>query len=635
MHEYLLTNGLGGYSSSSIREGNTRKYHGLLIVSDAALDRFLCVSKMEEKIIVEDEIFELGTNHYLPNSVHPNGSKYLKSFEQDPCPTWHFELPNGVKISKELIMEDGKNVTRLRYTIDSTQLLSIQWRPLVTYRNIYGMGPQTALSHKKSKNSVVIIPEGGPFKYLIAAEGAKYFEHADWYRNFVYPTDHMQGDFGSEDLFSPGYFEKEMKKGKTVVEFTLSAAKSASACKKLFLGLPAFPKRTKKASNKRSALENLHNTLLEATKDYVIQHDKQTKVLAGYPWFKDWGRDSLISFPGLFLIPKRYAEGKSLLVSFAKKIQHGLLPNRITGLDDYHSIDAPLWFIIACFQYIDASGDKAFAKQIFPSLKKILTSYEKGTDFGIKMDPKDACIAWSDPHENLTWMDAEIDGCPVLDRSGKAVEIQALWYNSLVLVSEIALSLKSSSVAAHWETIALQLKSSFLKTFWNAKEKCLYDSVKRDGHDSSIRPNQLYCVGLPRPLVEGKEAKAIVEICKKELLTPVGLRTLDSKDPLFQNTYRGHVVARDYAYHNGTIWPFLNAVYFHSLLRVEKHSKTTLSAVLKYYDGFKKTLESQCAGHISEIYEEHTLEPRGCFAQAWSVACNLEVVDVLLKNIAK
>lgn len=602
-------------------------------MADKELERWLLVSKIDEVVKLEDRSWELGVNQYAPDVAYPQGSKYLKAFTQDPFPTWQFELNKDIKIEKRINMLKGRNLVAIEYTISSPEALSLEFRPLVTCRKNCNLGAISELEQHSNEKYTVI--RSNEFAFGIGSDKAEYREDADWFRNFHYPTDHIHnGDFGTEDLWNPGVFSWAVKKGKSKLTMILKAeAKSKHSHKSLQedLKLDLFlKKRTSKLAP--HPLASLRQKLLRASVDYIITHQKQTKVLAGYPWFKDWGRDSLISFKGLFLIPKRYDEAKDLLLAFAKKIKNGLLPNRITGIEDYHTIDAPLWFVVACHQYLEVKKDPEFAKKIFPSIQKILKGYEKGTLYGIHMDQEDGCIAWTDPHENLTWMDGQVNNIPVLDRSGKAVEIQALWFNTLKIASELAKIMKKDKEAERLEILASKLKSNFVSVFWNEDKQCLYDSVKLHYKDDSVRPNQLYCLSLPHPLLSGDKAKKVVEICKKRLLTPVGLKTLSMKDPDYKAEYRGSQPDRDRAYHNGTVWPFLNGSFFMAMLQTENFSKSAIKECVTYYQIFEQTLDHMCTGQVAEIYEAGTLEPRGCMAQAWSIASNLEVVDEIINH---
>lgn len=631
--EFLLTNGLGSYCSSSIRDGNTRRYHGLLVVADRELDRWLLLAKMDEIVRISGHNWELGVNQYAPDITHPNGSEYLKAFSIDPFPTWDYELPKNIQIQKRIQLLAGENTLAIEYTVSTDKDLVLELYPLVSCRKNCELGTLNPPAQKKRLTSVLV--SSREFRLGIVSDQGEYLEKSEWYRNFYYPTDHtMNGDFGNEDLWNPGLFKVDVKQGTSTIIILASTdiqdeLEFQSLIKRKKRAL--FRVKTKEKLNKHP-LAQLHQKLLAATEAFVIHHQNETKVLAGYPWFKDWGRDSLISFKGLFLIPKRSAEGKELLLQLSTKIKDGLLPNRITGIDDYHSVDAPLWFINACYEYLKVKNDVAFQKQVFPAICGILEAYEKGTSYGIKMDPQDGCIAWSDPNENLSWMDGQVDNIPVIDRSGKAVEIQGLWFNALGIGEYMARELKDQELSRSYGKKSRHLKKHFLPHFWNSETDCLNDVVKPTTQDDSVRPNQLYCLSLPFPLLSGDKANKVIQTCTKKLLTAVGLKTLAQDSPIYQAHYRGSQPDRDRAYHNGTIWPFLNGTYFSALLQNQKYSKKAILSATKYYLEFEEVLDHMCAGQIAEIYEADTLEARGCMAQAWSVACNLEIVDALLQH---
>lgn len=638
-HEFLITNGLGGYCSSSIYDGNTRKYHGLLVVADAELNRFVTLNRLEERVNIEDEIYELSQNQYAPDVVHPKGSKWCEAFECESFACWRYTLPRNIQIEKKLNILEGSNTVVIEYLIQTTAPIQLTLQPLITYRDIYDLGNTSVWKEqviRKQKTTVQYRNEAITLSCRVdCSEIVGYQSKPDTFHNFHYPIDHINGDFGTESLYAPGYFEIQIPAGKQQLRFICNADKddvnSLQEISQGELSQKIFEIATNKKYTSPHPLKKFHKKLIQASKDFVIYHENQYKVIAGYHFFKDWGRDTMISFKGLFLIPEKYQEGKMLLLAFAQKIKNGLIPNRVTGIEDYHTIDASLWFVVACYQYFDATKDTAFLQKIFPSIQSIIEHYKNGSLYGIHMDT-DGCICWTQPEENLTWMDGQVNGVPVLDRSGKAVEIQALWYNALKITADFSLIQNNLEQAEKYTQLSDLFIKNFESIFWHEEKQCLYDVVKKDGNDASLRPNQLYCMSLPYPLLSIEKAQKVLDTCTKHLLTPVGLKTLAENEFGYAKKYRGSQPDRDRAYHNGTVWPFLLGAYFLAHIKHHNYSPESIETSIEYYQVFANTLSHQCINQISEIYEADTLEPRGCCAQAWSVACNLEVVDALIKR---
>jgi predicted glycogen debranching enzyme len=366
--------------------------------------------------------------------------------------------------------------------------------------------------------------------------------------------------------------------------------------------------------------------LIRAANDFIVSRKNPdgstgSTVIAGYPWFADWGRDTMISLPGLFLTTGRLKEARDVLTLFGSYVSQGMIPNKFddyTNEPSYNTVDASLWFIHACFEYLKASNDSdTFERNLLPACKAIIEGYSRGTRYGIKMDPADGLITQGDATTQLTWMDAKCNGVAFTPRHGKAVEINALWYNALKLLKD--------------EQLAAKVKQSFGKAFWISPFRGLCDVVNGSQKDQKIRPNQIFAVSLPHSALSDEQQAAVVEVVRRELLTPYGLRTLSASDPLYRQTYTGDQFTRDGAYHNGTIWPWLIGPFLEAYLKVNKHSDAARAQAKAWLGPLIEAMGKHgCIGQISEIYEaQPPHRPVGCCAQAWSVAEALRIARML------
>jgi predicted glycogen debranching enzyme len=447
-----------------------------------------------------------------------------------------------------------------------------------------------------------------------------------WYYNFEYDTEKERGLLFQEDNFNPGYFESKLKMG-TSRFFIAASTEDISS-----LTLEQVDELYTREVYRQNLLafnskltENFALNLLRATDPFIIKNPSSgdTTVIAGYHWFADWGRDTMISLPGLLLIPRRFEEAKSILKNFAKHCRKGLIPNAFLALGGepiYNTVDSSLWFIHAlgrCFAY---TKDLLFLSEVWDTVDSIINNYLTGTDFGIGMD-SDYLITQG---PQLTWMDARIGEWAVTPRAGKACEINALWYNALKTASNLGTILgKDTSL---YETLAAGVASNFENVFWNSEANCLFDLVYQDKagnsiKDPAIRPNQIFAVALPYTMLSPEKEKAIVDRVEKDLLTPFGLRTLSREHPSYAGHYQGDPKARDLAYHNGTVWPWLLGAYVKAYRKVNNYSKSSLEDMRALLQGFDMHLKTAGIGTISEVFDgDYPYSPGGCIAQAWSVA---------------
>lgn len=634
--EWIIGNGLGGYASSTIIGAATRTYHGLLVAApETSSGRFLLLSSLDEEISINKEIYKLATHKY-PGTIYPTGYSYLSKFMLAPIPFWVYQT-DFFTVKKRIFMIHNSNTTCILYDIKSREEdASLKIFPLVNSRNFhYTTRSKDIRFSQKTDPMGVQLESSNGFTFSLSSN-LKYQSDSKWYFNFEYDAEKKRGLAFQEDNFNPGYFESKLQMGTSrffivastedVSSFTLEQIDELYTREVYRQNLLAFNSRL---------TESFALKLLQATDSFIIKNpfSGDTTVLAGYHWFSDWGRDTMISLPGLLLIPHRFEEAKHILNNFAKYCRKGLIPNvflTLGGEPIYNTVDAPLWFIHAISRYFAYTKDFMFLSEIWDTIDGIIDNYSKGTDFGIGMDP-DYLIRQG---PQLTWMDAKIGEWAVTPRAGKACEINALWYNALKIASNLG-TLLGKDVSLY-ETLAAGVASNFENVFWNTETNCLFDVVYTDEtgnqiKDPAIRPNQIFAAGLPYTMLSPMKEKAIVERVENDLLAPFGLRTLSPENPFYKGQYTGDVITRDTAYHNGTVWPWLLGAYVTAYRKVHNYSKESLVDMRALLQGFEMHLETAGIGTISEIFDgNYPYSPGGCISQAWSVA---EVLRAYVEEI--
>lgn len=631
--EWLLTNGMGGYSSSTVVGCNTRRYHGLLVGATVPpVGRLLALHRVAEVIELasagQKTTHELSVNQF-PRSFHPHGEQYLRRFELGHAARWEYVI-DGMPLVKELILGVRRNAIAIRYTItpEPGQKVTLKLLPFISLRDFHGIQRRhDGLLEVKESVSGVVVNRQDQSLWMHLDQGA-FTQGADWWYDHFYAVDAERGQEAVEDQFCPGHwiFETDqpcaltfwagMGKPETFDFDTEHAARVSAETQGMAAGGPDFIAHPSPTMQK----------LIRAANDFVVDRklpDGTTgsTVLAGYPWFADWGRDTMISLPGLLLTTRRFAQAKQVLSVFAHYVSEGMIPNRFDDYSNepsYNTVDASLWFVHACFEYLKASGDReTFDRDLRPACQAVIEGYEHGTRFHIAMDPADGLITQGDSNTQLTWMDAKCEGIAFTPRQGKAVEINALWYHALVLMGRTEL--------------AERVKQSFHLSFWISPFRGLADVVEGSRKDQSIRPNQIFAVSLPNSPLTSEQQQAVVEVVRRELLTPVGLRSLSPTDGRYHRFYTGGQRHRDEAYHNGTIWGWLIGPYLSAYLRVNGGSDLSKAQVRRWLEPLVARMdENGCIGQIAEIFEaEPPHRPVGCFAQAWSVAEVLRVAAEL------
>ncbi len=635
--EWITGNGLGGYASSTVIGTGTRTYHGLLVAApENTPGRFLLLSSLDEEISIDEELYQLAAHKYS-DTVCPEGFKHLIEFIHTSFPVWVYQA-GDFTIKKKVFMVHNSNTTCVLYDIESRRegaLLRIY--PLVNARDFHYTTRSGYLSFfQKAEPEGVKLESSSGFTFSLSSN-LEYHSDSKWYYNIEYDVEKCRGLNSQEDNFNPGYFESKLKMGTSRFFIAASTTDISS------FTLEQVDELYTKEINRQNLLAlNSRLTdpfalkLLKGTDSFVVKNpfSGENTVIAGYHWYSDWGRDTMISLPGLLLISYRFEEARSVLKYFSKYCRRGLIPNTFPafgGEPVYNTVDASLWFIHSLSRYLEYTKDLLIVADVWDTVDNIIDNYGKGTDFGIGLDSDN--LIQQGPQ--LTWMDAKVGEWAVTPRAGKACEVNALWYSALKIACDLGTFLGKD--VSSYETLAAGVALNFENAFWNPETNCLFDLISQDEtgnqvKDPAIRPNQIFAVSLPYTMLSPEKEKAIVDRVEKDLLTPFGLKSLSSDHPLYKGQYRGDAMNRDTAYHNGTVWPWLLGAYVKAYRKVHNYSEESLENMRALLQGFDAHLEIAGIGTISEVFNgDYPHAPGGCIAQAWSVAEILRayVEDVL------
>jgi predicted glycogen debranching enzyme len=626
--EWLETNGIGGFASSTIVGLNTRRYHGLLVAATKPpVGRMVLLSKVEETLVVGGRRFDLSCNRY-PGVVHPQGHAFLKQFRRDPFPVFVYEV-EGLELEKAVFMVHGENTTVIQYTVLRAPELpcTLELRPLIAFRDYHSTTQENGALNPALQiepGRVTISPYEGCPNLCLAHTAAEIRQDAAWYRNFEYTIEQERGLDFREDLFHP-----------MTVVFDLNACPRPAVIASTDVGTAGEADRYRQAEiARRSAVnatfeEPFAQMLAQAADQFVVRRGTGTTVIAGYHWFSDWGRDTMIALPGLTLATGRYDDARGMLLAFAGSVDRGMLPNRFADAGDtpeYNTVDATLWFFEAVRAFGAHTEDYAFIRtRLYPVLADIIAWHERGTRYGIRLDG-DGLLLAGEPGVQLTWMDAKVGDWVVTPRNGKPVEIQALWYNALRTMEDLGQRFGDEAKAAHWKELADAARSRFSELFWCESAGCLYDVVSGDGRDASIRPNQVLAVSLFHSMLSSEHAKRVVAAVEKNLLTPYGLRSLAPSDGQYRGRYEGDPHMRDSAYHQGTVWPWLMGPFVTAYLKVNRRSAKARRQGGQWLSQLRRLMLDEGVGQIPEVFDgDAPHRAGGCLAQAWSVAELLRV----------
>lgn len=702
--EWLVTNGRGGYAMGTPAGRNDRRYHGLLVAATSPpVGRIVALNQVLDELHVEPPTDASINPAYAQTQVHematcgfadrgdpgrtvfaPEGHRKLERFERGLTVTWTYRF-GGVRVRKELILHWQRPAATLRYDVaglDDGRAATLRLRPLLTLRDFH------AVSHAHDQLQVQPLDSGDAITarlhgvaVTLACPGAVWRDEPNWWYGLLYELDRERGQEYEEDAFAPGFFDVDLATvpstaGGRTITLTVGLGEDPVLAKldasdrmahlvpildhitggwtpaKQTPGPPDVDERTgEQRAEQRS--NPIHRSLALAGDDFVVRRSVAGRelwtILAGYPWFADWGRDTFIALPGLMLCTGRFEQARDVLAAFASSIRNGLVPNRFDDYQaegdaaaHYNTVDASLWFVHAAMQYRHAADDdQAWRDWLAEACIAVVDAYIAGTDNDIAMT-SDGLITAGGPETQLTWMDAACGGVVFTPRHGKAVEINALWHNALAGLAEV-LPASFADKAGHYGKIATRTRRSFAKTFWNDVDECLFDHVPPPPDsenwadatpDRTVRPNQVFACSLPWSPLPATKQRCVLEVVRKQLLTPVGLRTLPTKDPNFHPRYTGSQQQRDEAYHQGTIWGWLIGPYAEGLLRTERFTGNARARARGAITPLLDRLTGEGLGQLAEVFEAQPDDHGhhravGCMAQAWSVAEVLRVLTLI------
>jgi predicted glycogen debranching enzyme len=637
--EWLETNGLGGFASSTIVGLNTRRYHGLLVAATKPpVGRVVMLSKLEETLFIEGQPFDLSANRY-PGVVHPQGFRYLKQFRLDPFPIFTYEV-EGIEIEKTVFMIYGENSTVVQYELkknnhsERPKNLWLEIRPLIAFRDYHSTTHENGainLTVEERSGLATVAPYQGLPSLHLAHSAVDLRKAGEWYLNFEFDAERERGLDFSEDLFNPFILRFDLRLHR---QASMIASTEQRDVAKVVEYRQAEITRRRKARVSCISEDDFAQTLAAAADQYIVSRGDQKTVIAGYHWFSDWGRDTMIALPGLTLPTGRHDVARSILRTFAKHVDQGMLPNRFPDAGEtpeYNTVDATLWFFEAARSYLAYTNDLEFVRnELYPVFADIISWHVRGTRYGIKVDPS-GLLASGEQGVQLTWMDAKVGDWVVTPRRGKPVEIQALWYNAVCIMEELARKFGDEVSQKRYRNMATVASWSFNRLFWNEKAGCLFDVTNGAPPDPSIRPNQILAVSLPHSMLSTERAKSVVEKVQEHLLTPYGLRSLAPSDPQYRGRYTGGPAERDGAYHQGTVWPWLMGPFVTAYVKVNGGSEAARRQADDWLAPLKDHLADGGLGHMSEILDgDAPQRPCGCIAQAWSVA---EVLRAYIEDV--
>jgi predicted glycogen debranching enzyme len=643
--EWVVTNGIGGFACGTVAGTLTRRYHGLLVAAlRSPQERTLLVSKIDEVVEYDGATYALGANRWAGGAIDPRGYLYLERFRlEGTMPVWTYAVADAL-LEKRVWMAHGANTTYVEYRVVRARApLRLAAKVLVNYRGYHRLTRaeewRMAMQPAHGGLRIQAFPEAAPF-YLLSAETNIQPVNV-WYRDFELTAERSRGLDHQEDHLYAGNFQAQLAAGHSVT-IVASTEPDASADGQLALLQHgawelALERACARAHSDWLEWPRWIKQLVLAADQFVVTRTaaepvtaappsaaptpgppEGVSIIAGYPWFSDWGRDTMIALPGLLLATGRAEVAAGVLRIYAHYVDRGMIPNRFPDVGmtpEYNSVDAALWFFAAVRRYYAATHDLSFVREIFPALAQIIDAYTRGTRYNIHMDSTDGLLYAGEPGVQLTWMDAQVGEWVVTGRVGKAVEVNALWLNALATQARFAEEL--GSPAATYHNFAAQARQGFQR-FWNAAANRCFDVIDGpQGNDGSLRPNQILAVALGDSPLTAEQQRAVVEVCARELLTSFGLRSLAPGDPQYCGHYGGDQRQRDGAYHQGTVWGWLIGSFIDAFLRVTSDREQALS----FLAPFENHLKIHGLGTASEIFDgDPPFSPNGCFAQAWTVA---------------
>jgi len=627
--EWLEANGFGSFASSSIIGANTRRQHGLLIASlRPPVERHVLLSKFEERVICHGQESHLTTNLY-PGTVYPHGFNIQQQFRLRPWPTFRYASAD-FEIEKGICLIHGENTVVVSYrNVRSRGPIELKLRPLLAFRDYNSLQKRNDsvnmnVARGDGELSVQPFDKLPRLHFYAKVDGVD--AKADWYYRFTYPVEQERGLDFEEDLFTPFEMTLRIPSEQSVAIVVCTEKRSNMD------GAELMARERQRRKQFEREHDPVRQALLIGADAFIARRGKdRLTVLAGFPWFTDWGRDTMIALPGLTLTTERFDVAKKILLTFAQYSDRGMIPNVFPDdgeTPEYNTVDASLWFVVAAWKYWKASGDDAGMRQLLAALKDVIKYYKEGTRFDICADA-DGLITAGKQGSQLTWMDVNVDGYVPTPRHGKPVEINALWLNALLMLAEMdERILHDVQSAVILRKLADHVATSFVKAFWFAEGGYLYDVIQGNFKDTAIRPNQIFAVSLPYSPLDEAQQKSVFDVVTKHLLTPFGLRSLARNHEKYVGRYTGNRWQRDCAYHQGTVWPWLIGAYCDACVKVNGDDRSRRKDIARIIEGLIGHLEDAGLGSVSEIFEGNPPHrPAGCFAQAWSVSELLRVYD--------
>jgi len=644
--EWLCANGLGGFASGTVAGLPTRRYHGLLVAAvTPPVGRTVLVTGLEERVGYDGQVYELSTARWADGTVAPQGYRLIERFHLDgTTPVWHYACADTL-IEKRVWMEPGANTTYVRYRLlrpGAGGPVRIELRALVNYREFHltTRGPGWEMAVEVVDHGLRVTAYAGARPLSIQVPGAATEPAHDWYVGFRLSAEEARGLDALDDSLHAGTFVATLGPDQA-----LAAVLSVEARPDLD-GEQAWARRRAHETEVLLAWRKVQpaagpapawiERLVLAADQFVVRRPLADdpaglSVIAGYHWFGDWGRDTMIALPGLTLTAGRPEAARRILTTFARFVDGGMLPNVFPDAGErpeYNTVDAALWYVEAVRAYHEATGDASAVRELFPALEQIVRGYAAGTRYRIRVDPADGLVTAGEPGVQLTWMDARVGDRVVTPRIGKPVEINALWYNALVAMAGLGPALGRPS--AEWETMATRAAAGFAR-FWNGAAGYCYDVIDGpEGHEAALRPNQILAVSLPASALPPERQRQVVDACARHLLIGCGLRSLAPGEPGYQPHYAGGPGERDGAYHQGTAWAWLLGPFALAYERVHR-DRATARALL---EPMAQHLSEYGVGSIAEVFDaEPPFAPGGCIAQAWSVAETLRAWCLLVPRV--
>jgi predicted glycogen debranching enzyme len=639
--EWLVTNGIGGYASGTVSESHTRRYHGLLVAAlQPPVGRMQLVSHFDELVRYAGADFSLATHRWASGAIDPKGYLLIEEFHLEGAkPVWTYALADAL-LEKRVWMRQGENTTYIQYTlVRGNGPIEMELKAFVNYRDFHSLthaGDWRMEIDPVERGVRVLASDGATPFYLLSAQSSCE-QHHDWYRDCYFAEETARGLDDREDHLFAALFRAKLEVGSSVIFVTTTEAKASldsetARAERANCEVKLFQDWQAKDENIAEEAPSWLWQLILAADQFIVkrslpQEPDGRSIIAGYHWFGDWGRDTMIALPGLTLATGRAEVAKRILLAFSRYVDGGMLPNNFPdagGKPEYNTVDAALWYFEAVRQYFAATQDMATLQQLFPVLAGIVDAHVKGTRYNIHADAADGLIYAGGPGVQLTWMDAKIGDWVVTPRTGKPVEINALWINALATMAEFARLLAQPREG--YEKLAAKAQKSFQK-YWNSRRGCCYDVIDSPGigNDASLRPNQIFAVSLPVSPLSPEQQKSVVDVCARNLLTSYGMRSLAPGEPGYTGHYCGGPRDRDAAYHQGTVWGWLMGPFALAHYRVDRDRQ----AALRFLEPLGRQIYSSGLGTLSEIFDGNApFTPCGCIAQAWTVG---EVLRVWLK----